>query len=196
MRKQFRSFDDARKFVRTVGLKNQIDWKQFCKSGKNSDYFPSHPDRTYKIQWQGWGDFLGTGTIAPQNREYWSFDKARDYVHKLGLKSQNEWNRYVKTGNLPKEIPINPRDAYKDKGWIDFGDWLGTFTISNQQKSKEYLPWNEAKLLYQKIVKENGITTTKEWIEYVKMHKLPNGLPSYPSDIYSKERIQSKFKKK
>ena len=40
---------------------------------------------TYKDQgWIGWGDWLGTGTIAAKFRKFRSFKEAKEYAHGLG----------------------------------------------------------------------------------------------------------------
>jgi hypothetical protein len=44
------------------------------------------------------GDWLGTGTIAPFNRVYRPYLKAKEFVNKLGLKSNEEWLNYCKSG--------------------------------------------------------------------------------------------------
>jgi len=48
----------------------------------------------------------------------------------LKLKSRGEWEKYCKEGlpgKLPKpaDIPATPRRKYKNKGWVNWGDWLG-----------------------------------------------------------------------
>jgi hypothetical protein len=48
----------------------------------------------YKKEWKGCGDWLGTGTVAYANKEYKSFEDARAFVHKLQLKSSEEWIEY------------------------------------------------------------------------------------------------------
>jgi hypothetical protein len=68
---------------------------------------------------------LGTGTIAPNLRQYRSFQEARAFAQKLRLNSQKDWFQYTKSGNLPKDIPAYPNQTYKDKGWTSMGDWLG-----------------------------------------------------------------------
>ena len=73
------------------------------------------------------GDWLGTGTIAPQDREYRPFDEARAFVRSLGLKGQKEYGAY-RRGDLteirfkPDDIPTNPNRVYKDTGWQSWGD--------------------------------------------------------------------------
>ena len=91
MTKQFRDFKSAREFVRKLNLKVQIEWREYCKSGNKPDNIPAGPNRTYKNEFKGYGDFLGTGTIANFNKEYRPFSEARDFVRKLGLKNYQEW---------------------------------------------------------------------------------------------------------
>jgi len=43
----------------------------------------------------------------------------------LGLKSRKEWRDYSKSGKKPDDIPANPDNTYKNKGWNGWGDWLG-----------------------------------------------------------------------
>jgi len=56
--------------------------------------------------------------------EFLPHDQARAYVHKLDLKSQEEWIEYSNSGKRPPEIPGWPAKTYKDQ-WIDWYDWLG-----------------------------------------------------------------------
>ena len=66
--RECRSFEEAREFVRTLGLKNYREWTEYCRSGKKPEDIPSSPYQFYKGKgWKGLGDFLGTGTTAPQN---------------------------------------------------------------------------------------------------------------------------------
>jgi len=55
------------------------------------------------------------------------FEVAREFVHKLGLKSSKEWAEYCKSGNKPSGIPHSPYRAYKNH-WKGWSDWLGSIT--------------------------------------------------------------------
>jgi hypothetical protein len=60
--RQYRSFDDARAFVRGLGLKSLSEWRDYCPSGRKPNDIPSAPDRIYANDgWAGMGDWLGTG---------------------------------------------------------------------------------------------------------------------------------------
>ena len=133
-----REFKQAREFVRNLNLKNQNEWKAYCKEkGENNlpkkpNDIPAKPERTYKGKgWVSYGDWLGTNIVATQEREYREFEEARSFVRKLNLKSEEEWLKYCKGeySYLPKkpdDIPVAVRKVYKFKGWIGMKDWLGT----------------------------------------------------------------------
>jgi hypothetical protein len=55
----YRPFEEARKYARDLGLKNQLEWQQWSKSGQRPDDIPSAPNEVYEGQWRGWGDWLG-----------------------------------------------------------------------------------------------------------------------------------------
>jgi hypothetical protein len=111
-------FEEAREFVRGVRLKNRSDWKIYSKSGNKPEEIPSSPVRPYRKEWKGWGDWLGTGTIATFNRKYLDFESARAHVRALKLKGSEQWTKYCKTGKKPEEIPAHPDRTYKSSGRV------------------------------------------------------------------------------
>jgi adenylate cyclase class IV len=178
--KIFRSFEEAREFVRKLGLKNQKEWLEYCKSGDKPDDIPSNPNATYKKEWKGFGDWTGTGNIAAFNKVYRSFESAREFVRKLGLKNQKEWKEYCKSGDKPDDIPANPNATYK-KDFKGMGDWLGTGSIAPQDR--EYRPYKEAR----EFVRSLGLKTANEWKEYCNSGNKPDDIPSNPNGTYKKE---------
>jgi hypothetical protein len=174
-----RQFEEARKFVHSLGLKSQREWRAYIKSGKKPIDIPSHPENTYRNDWKGMGDWLGTGYLA--TREYHSFEEARKFVHSLELKSVAEWMKFCKSGKKPEHIPTNPARIYKDKGWISWGDWLGTGAIAPQ--NREFLPFKEAR----EFVHELQLKSAEEWIEYYKSGNKPADVPANPQAVYKND---------
>ena len=122
----FLPFEEAREFVRSLGLKSSIEWSEYCKSGKRPNNIPSAPSKVYKNKgWKGMGDWLGTGRIADQFKVYRPFKEARKFARSLGLKNAGEWQEYSKSEDKPDDIPSRPSRTYKNKGWISYPDWLG-----------------------------------------------------------------------
>jgi len=134
--KKFRSFKKAKKFVHSLNLKSYHDWLDYCKSNKKPIDIPSVPRQCYTKEWRGFGDWLGTYTIATRNKKFRSFKKARLFARRLKLNGHLAWVQYYKTYTLPVDIPTTPNRTYKDQGWIGWTDWLGTNKkISHQKKS-------------------------------------------------------------
>jgi hypothetical protein len=136
LKRTFRPFWQARKFARSLRLRNVNEWRAYCKgelSGKPrlpAD-IPAHPARRYVSDgWTTWGDWLGTGTVAPRLRHYSPFKQARKFARSLKLGSATEWAKFCKgeladKGTLPPDIPAAAHSIYKEHGWQGYADWLG-----------------------------------------------------------------------
>jgi len=191
--RKYRSFKEARAFVRSIRLKSWNEWTKYCKGklpekGRLPIDIPNKPDHVYKNEWVSWGDWQGTGTVATQDRKYRTFKEARILVRSLGLKSGSEWAEYCKgklpeKGTLPKDIPAQPSGTYKDRGWKDMGDWLGTGTVATQDR--KYCPFKDARTYVHSL----ELKSCNEWKEYSK-EKLPKkgtlskDIPNAPDQVY------------
>jgi superfamily II DNA or RNA helicase len=84
----WRPFKQARTFAQGLGFNSVYQWYDYCRSGRKPSDIPSSPDYVYvKAGWAGYGDWLGTGTVASFLRQYRPFQKARAFVRRLGLKT-------------------------------------------------------------------------------------------------------------
>ena len=175
MKKKYRPFKEARKFVRSLGLKNRDEWRVFCKSGEKPDDIPNYPAGVYKKDgtWKGLGDWLGTGRIATQNREYKSFGDARKFVRSLKLSGRKEWREYIKSGKKPDDIPSKPDGTYK-KEWKGLGDFLGTGNVSGIDRHQQFRSFQQAR----KFVHTLKIKSQTEWNAYRISGKKPDYIPS------------------
>jgi superfamily II DNA or RNA helicase len=177
--REYKSFEDARAFVHKLKLKSTEEWRSYCKSGHKPEDIPAAPERIYKQDgWKGMGDWIGTGSISNRLREYKSFEDARDFVHKLKVKSQKEWSEYCKSGHKPEDIPASPESTYKQDGWRGMGDWIGTGSIA--PFLREYRPFEEAKDFVHKLKLKNQ----KEWNDYCKSGQKPEDIPANPNQTY------------
>jgi hypothetical protein len=176
---QFLPFDEARKFVRALGLQGDKEWREYCKSGEKPNNIPSSPWNIYKNKgYLNNGDFLGTGRIADKNKVFESLDESRKFVRVLNFKTQKEWQEYCKSGEKPNNIPSVPSTYYKNKGWIGWGDFLGTGRIATQ--NKVYRSYKDAR----EFVRALNFKTQKEWQEYCKSGDKPNDIPAQPWHVY------------
>jgi hypothetical protein len=178
--REYRPFEEAREFARALGFKSNLEWKQYCKSGKKPDDIPAKPNTTYAEEgWAGYGDWLGTGTVATYLRKYKPFEQARAFVRGLGLKSQSEWIDYTKSGKKPDDIPASPVDVYADDGWAGMGDWLGTGRVAD--RLRQYRPFEQARA----FVRGLGLKSHAEWQAYCKSSNKPDDIPAKPDNTYA-----------
>jgi superfamily II DNA or RNA helicase len=177
--RSYRSFKEARRWVHKLKFKNGEQWKHYCKSGDKPFDIPAKPERIYKIQgWISMGDWLGTGIVANRGRSYRSFKEARQWVHKLGLKKQIEWNAFSKSDKKPNDIPTNPQRAYKSQGWISMGDWLGTGNL--RPRDIQYRSFTKSR----SYVHSLKLKSNREWRIYIKSGKKPSDIPAGPDQFY------------
>lgn len=177
-KKTFLSFLNARKQVHAMGLKNAKEWFDFCKSNLRPPNIPSAPHLEYKDSgWKGWGDWLGTNNIA-NKRTFRDFNDAKMFVRQLNLKSSSEWIKYCKSGKKPIDIPQKPYRTYKNNGWINMGDWLGTGTIASQLR--QYRSFEDAK----KFIHSLGLKKQSDWFQFIKSGQKPDDIPADPSKVY------------
>ena len=57
-----------------------------------------------------------------------------------------------------------------------------------KEKSKNWLPIVDAKILARKLAKKYNIKTREQWLEAYKDGKMPDSLPRYLHDIYNPKR--------
>ena len=175
------SFEESREYARDLELDSAKQWKKHQSSKKRHPNIPVYPDVVFKEKgWVSWGDFLGTGNIATGKIAYRNFNQARDFVRSLKLKNFTEWGLYCKSGEKPMDIPQNPINQYKDKGWKGYGDWLGTGNI--HYNKRELIDYNELATIVQGL----KLASRKKWEEYYENNRehLNLNIPKYPDRAY------------
>ena len=199
---EYKSFEDAREFVRSLRLSGQKEWKSYYKGELDSyeplpDDIPTGPDAVYKDKgWKGFGDWVGNGRMrrAPgssfdENSNWLSYEKAKTFVHRLNLKSWEEWDKYTH-GEL-KDLPVKPDNipssalfVYKDDGWLGINDWLGNGK-TRKKRVKNALSFEEAR----DFIRTLELKNTYEWIDYKNgkrdgLEPIPDNIPNDPAFYY------------
>lgn len=73
------------------------------------------------------------------------------------IDSESKWISYRQ--NLPDFISKYPRDTYLSRGWISWGDFLGTNRIADLDRRKSFMTYSEAK----KWCMENNIKSRTDY---------------------------------
>jgi superfamily II DNA or RNA helicase len=177
--KNYRAFISARKYARGLKLKTAKEWKKLSKSKSLPLDIPATPDRIYKDKgWKDWADWLDSDAALSLKREFKKYVQARNFARSLGLKNGKEWVRYIKAHNLPNDIPKSPNGVYKDSGWIDWDDWLGTSNVRNTNRS--FRSFKKARA----YVRSLGLQNQMDWRRYIKTGSLPLDIPRSPYRVY------------
>jgi hypothetical protein len=116
-------YQQAKAYVQAIGIKTQHEYFNWRKSGERPETIPSAPDKTY-FEFEGWGEFLGTGRIANQKKHFWDYSMAKDFLKPLNVRSLSHYRELIKDGAIPIEIPNNPLAYYKKQGvWVSHTDF-------------------------------------------------------------------------
>jgi hypothetical protein len=187
-RANWRSFSEAREFVRPLGLSSHVEWWKWTTGRLRRANLPelppdipAGPDRVYSKDWKDWADWLGHSRRIGGWRP---FKEARDYARKLNLNNRNEWMKLAKKRNsgtenrLPDDIPANPNNVYEE--WIGWWDWLGT-----PHRRGKWLRFNGARALSRRL----GLTNEAQFIKWRRGHlkhrlRCPVNMPMHPDRIY------------
>jgi len=120
----------ARDFARGLNLKSWGEWRSYLAGKmpslpKRPPNVPAVPHECYRTEgWISYADFLGTDNVAWHNARWRPFQEARSFVNGLKLANIQEWRKWARSSERPKDIPSHPDKTYEE--WKGFRDFLGT----------------------------------------------------------------------
>lgn len=184
-KKDFISFEDSLKIVRSLNIKNQKDWViKFKELNLASFKIPSNPDKIYKDNgWISYSNWLGLSNYRNLSKiKYLSYDDCKKYVKTNfpEIINKNSWVKFDKS-ILPIEIPKRPDYIYKDTGWINWESFLDS-KLSPLSKSKILIDFYSAK----KYVTKLKFKDQYEYSNYINKNNI-NFLPKRPDNVYCKD---------
>ena len=97
------------------------------------------------------------GDLDRRNRKYMAFNQARSLVRSLRFHSLDDYFLWARgdhgNGKFPQDLPRSPQHVYRDNGWTNWSDFLGTST----KVSRDEEAWNEMFLRYGEYVEKHGV---------------------------------------
>jgi len=137
------------------------------------------------------------------DQQWKEFRVAREYVRALKLNNESEWRVFINKKEFQRSnIPANPEQVYKHRGWKDWHDWLGVDDkiIRSQDQSPDNILMNslwssDARSKWmnffeaRQIVWEYGFEYHEEWELFTKgkfpaRKALPHNIPRNPDQVY------------
>ncbi len=199
-------FEEARRFAQSLHLRSRKELESWARGDAPHDAegrrrpgrperFPASPADVYTRQgtWTSWGDFLGTGNLAPMDQKFVSYEDARRFARELGIRTREQWAAYVR-GDLdelpprPANIPARPSWQYKHRGWKGWPTFLGTGRRSPKRSkpAHNYRPFARARAFARRL----GLRTQRQWIAYARgkrpdLPPRPDDIPKDPRTVYS-----------
>ena len=135
------SFSRAKKYVQKFNLSSGQEFKKLCRSGKIPKDIPINVRSTYKDQgWVSMSDFLGS--IHRHQVNYISLNKAKNIILNYRFTTVVEFKKYFRknVNELNKlNLPFSPDKIYKNKGWKNWVDFLGSSRNYLNLKKQENL---------------------------------------------------------
>ena len=172
-----KTFKESRDCVHELKIKNQREWKIYCKGNNQMNGVPKSPEVVYKNNgWVSWGDWLNNGKI--HTKKFLSYEDCQKECLKENITGKEKYKTWV-SNNPEKNCPYNPDRVFKDK-WVSWGTFLQTGKIPDIQKNKNYLAYSEAK----EYIKKFNIKTEDEYNKWAKSSERPEYIPLQPRKSY------------
>ena len=170
-RSNWRPFEEAREYVRSLGLQSKLEYKEWCQTDLRPPDIPIAAEEIYKFKgWLDWADFLDSEN--KKNVDWMPFEEARRLVRSQGLSTLKDYRKWRRLSGNNFTVPAKPDDIYQNEGWIDAADWLGT----NNRKNVDWMTFEEAK----KFVQSRNIKSKSDYRKFRIEGENSSILPSMP----------------
>lgn len=139
-KRKYRTFAEAREWARSKQLESRTEWNaQVIQEGWLPADIPSNVYNVYmKKGWTNWGDFLGTGNVAPGDHQWRTFTDARQWAQEQQVSTRAGWQELIRSKVLPADIPASPQTVYAGE-WAGWPDFLGKKQPKNSMSATERL---------------------------------------------------------
>ena len=111
-----------------------------------------------------------------EKRVFLSYNEAKSQPYLKEIKSKREYRSIAKKNLLPLVLPKDPQVTYRNKGWVSWSDFLGSYftryKTSTPLSYKEFEEWFSENLL------PLGINSVSKW-ELFKRNKYEFKIPDY-----------------
>ena len=179
-KKQFPSFEDAKKIVFQMKISNYKAYLDKLRQ-KNIHNLPFKPFNTYKKDWIDMHDFFGKEGVSnfQKAKNKFSYNEAKNFITKnckglvTSMGSFNKWKKEQISGLpiFPQRMPQAPWASYK-KEWESSYKFFGK--EHKKVKKHDYSHYKYEKISYgelKKIVHKHNLNSRSEYKEWLDKNK-------------------------
>lgn len=153
------NYIDCKEAVKKYNFLSKNDFLKRIRDVIKEDIrIPYSPSTIYKKEWKGWIDFLDTENVDNNKIIYLDFEQAREFARSLKFKLSLQWRNLATDVLLRHSVPKKPERTYRNKGWIDWYDFLGidkkTKMSFGEILISNLLDNNKIKYVYNKSLKD------------------------------------------
>lgn len=125
--KRYLPFDEAREFVKALGLKTNKEWQNYSAGylmdsiGLRPKSIPADPELRYRHEWKGMRYWLGLTEVhgwLPYNE---ALKLVQEKMQEFGYCGQIEWKKLRKSEHYPDGVPTDPVRVYGEQ--CNISDW-------------------------------------------------------------------------
>lgn len=185
----FKSFEQAREYVRAQGFANQIAYQAWARSSARPEDIPANPCGTYAQRgWVNWPDWLGKPV-----RCFLDFETLRQRVQAANVSSGSAFERWRQRQNDYRQIPKCPEKVYAEH-WQSWYHFLGKNaplgpkprqpplpgTLQIKPGGRRFLPFEQAR----QLMRELGIKDSQQFRVWLRTPERHLGIPASPNEVY------------
>lgn len=187
-------YDRARRYVRTLGLRNRDEWRRYVRQHADqldAKGIPHAPDIFYlssaeKVRrvilrdlpqkerrqprsWVGWKDWLGAAAPHPRQR-FMPRTQFEQWLRQTKITSKatyERWRRENPTHCDLSRLPSTPAQAYIGFSWKTA---LGKPSHSKGAPPQQYAPFYELRRAVRALARQEGLTKESAFTAYVTAH--------------------------
>ena len=161
-----RSFKEHVKYARSLSIQGESDWdKEIKKKNFPKDLYKNTRRVFLKTkEWRGWNYFTGFTPLT--------FEDAKQLARENNIKNLDQWYKFAKSKEVPKNCPISITDAYP--GFKGTKDFFGTIFCTYDEAKKILARYN--------FKKSDDFMKFKRTNEFKKLN-----IPAAPQAYYKRE---------
>lgn len=124
---RFLPFNEAREYVKNLGLKTTREWNNFAtgklesKIGYRPSNIPQDPEYRYRTEWKGMRYWLGLTEIDGWLPYKVALQLVQEKMNQTCLKGQLGFKKLRKSDDYPDGVPTDPLRVYGDI--CNMADW-------------------------------------------------------------------------